>query len=62
VLEPRRDLRGARPQIAAQAQRRRVRGALQYWSHERRQHADPLRVGEPCWVSWAPADCILLTG
>jgi ABC-type Fe3+/spermidine/putrescine transport system ATPase subunit len=33
-----------------------------YWSHERRQHADPLRVGEPCWVSWAPTDCILLTG
>ena len=21
----------------------------------------PLAVGEPCWVSWSPADCILLT-
>ena len=21
----------------------------------------PLAVGEPCWVSWSPSDCILLT-
>ena len=37
-------------------------GVTCYRSHERRRHADALRVGEPCWVSWAAADCILLTG
>ncbi len=26
-----------------------------------RNDATPLRVGEDCWVAWAPADCILLS-
>ena len=32
-----------------------------YRTNRRHHDSDPLAVGEPCWVSWHPADCILLT-
>jgi spermidine/putrescine ABC transporter ATP-binding subunit len=30
-------------------------------ANQSRVEETPLTVGEPCWVSWRPADCILLT-
>jgi spermidine/putrescine ABC transporter ATP-binding subunit len=30
-------------------------------TNQTRHQADALAVGDPCWVSWHPADCILLT-
>ena len=32
-----------------------------YRTNRSRREATPLAVGDPCWVSWHPADCILLT-
>ena len=32
-----------------------------YRTNSRRRDAAPLAVGDACWVSWHPADCILLT-
>jgi spermidine/putrescine ABC transporter ATP-binding subunit len=32
-----------------------------YRTNHSRQQADALAVGDACWVSWHPADCILLT-
>ncbi len=32
-----------------------------YRTNESRHQAGALAVGDPCWVSWHPADCILLT-
>ena len=32
-----------------------------YRTNHSRREPDPLAVGDPCWVSWHPADCILLT-
>jgi spermidine/putrescine ABC transporter ATP-binding subunit len=32
-----------------------------YRTNRSRRAAEPLTVGDPCWVSWHPADCILLT-
>ena len=32
-----------------------------YRTNQSRREPDPLAVGDPCWVSWHPADCILLT-
>ncbi len=32
-----------------------------YHTHRSRRDPDALAEGEPCWVSWHPADCILLT-
>ena len=31
-----------------------------YRTNRSRREADPLAVGDPCWVSWHPADCIVL--
>jgi spermidine/putrescine ABC transporter ATP-binding subunit len=32
-----------------------------YRTNRSRREPDPLAVGDACWVSWHPADCILLT-
>ena len=32
-----------------------------YHTHRSRHDAGSLAAGEACWVSWHPADCILLT-
>jgi spermidine/putrescine ABC transporter ATP-binding subunit len=32
-----------------------------YRTNDTRRQAAPLAVGDACWVSWRPADCILLT-
>ncbi len=32
-----------------------------YRTNSRREARAPLAVGDACWVSWHPADCILLT-
>ena len=32
-----------------------------YRTNDSRHQAGALAVGDPCWVSWHPADCILLT-
>jgi ABC-type Fe3+/spermidine/putrescine transport system ATPase subunit len=32
-----------------------------YHTHRRRHDRGALAEGEPCWVSWHPTDCILLT-
>jgi ABC-type Fe3+/spermidine/putrescine transport system ATPase subunit len=32
-----------------------------YQTHRSRRDPDALAEGEACWVSWHPADCILLT-
>jgi len=32
-----------------------------YRTNDRRRQATALAVGDACWVSWDPADCILLT-
>jgi ABC-type Fe3+/spermidine/putrescine transport system ATPase subunit len=32
-----------------------------YLTHRSRREPDALAAGEACWVSWDPADCILLT-
>ena len=32
-----------------------------YQTHRSRRDPDAIAEGEPCWVAWDPADCILLT-